>query len=85
MGKIQASRQLADLAFRQAWQGVFVFMIPAAMAMIGGYYLDNRWQDGKTWTIIGLGLALIISWLIIWRRYVNFKRVAKQIKSDSVN
>ena len=85
MEQAQASRRLADLAFRQAWQGIFVFMIPAAMAMVGGYYLDDRWQAGKTWTIMGLAVALIISWLIIWRRYVTFKRVVKRIKSDWIN
>ncbi len=79
------SKQLADLAFRQSWQGIFVFMIPAALAMIIGYYLDDRWQSGKTWTMVSLGLALVISWLIIWRRYVSFKHIVKQVSSTQKN
>lgn len=74
------SKQLADLAFRQAWQGIFVFIVPAGLAMLIGYYSDNRWQNGKTWTIISLAVALLVSWLIIWRRYVGFKQTAQQVK-----
>ncbi|NCU44568.1 hypothetical protein EOM71_02715 [Candidatus Falkowbacteria bacterium] len=49
--------------------------------MIIGYYLDDRWQSGKTWTVVSLGLALIVSWLIIWRRYVSFKKTVIKVRS----
>jgi hypothetical protein len=81
MNQPTASQQLASIAFRQAWQGIFVFMLPAALAMIIGYYLDDRWQSGKTWTVVSLGLALIVSWLIIWRRYVSFKKTVIKVRS----
>ena len=81
MNQPTASQQLANIAFRQAWQGIFVFMLPAALAMVIGYYLDDRWQSGKTWTVVSLGLALIVSWLIIWRRYVSFKKTVIKVRS----
>ena len=77
-----SSKQLADLAFRQAWQGIFVFVVPAGLAVLAGYYLDNRWQSGKTWTMVSLLIALIVSWLITWRRYASFQRIVRQVKAS---
>lgn len=79
------SRQLADLAFKQSWQSLFVFLIPAGMALLIGRWLDNGWQDSKIKTIICLGVAFIISWLIILRRYANFRQLAKQAKEQQQN
>lgn len=79
------SRQLADLAFKQSWQSLFVFLIPAGMALLIGRWLDNGWQDSKIKTIICLGVAFIISWLIILKRYANFRQLAKQAKEQQQN
>jgi uncharacterized membrane protein len=79
------SKQLADLAFRQAWQSLFIFIGPVGLAMLIGYYLDNGWADSKLRTIISLAVAFVISWVIIFYRYSGFRRLAKQIKADSVS
>ncbi|HNW55627.1 MAG TPA: hypothetical protein PKN62_00910 [bacterium] len=76
------SRQLADLAFKQAWQSLFVFLVPAGLALLLGHWLDNGWQDSKIKTIICLGAAFVISWLIILRRYASFRKIVKQAKEQ---
>ncbi|HQB50810.1 MAG TPA: hypothetical protein PLT32_01160 [bacterium] len=79
------SKQLADLAFKQSWQSVFVFLVPAGLALLIGRWLDNGWQDSKVKTIICLGLAFIISWSIVLRRYASFRQMAKQAKEQPKN
>lgn len=79
---ISSNKQLADLAFRQAWQSIFVFLVPAGLAVVVGQYLDSRHHSGKLWTIISLAIAFVLSWLIIWRRYVGFRQSVRQVKAN---
>lgn len=79
------SQQLVDLAFRQAWQSLFIFIGPAGLAMLIGYYLDNGWSDSKLKTIISLAIAFVVSWVIIFYRYSGFRRLAQQFKAEAAS
>lgn len=71
---MKAAREHRSKAFRLAFEMIFVFGIPAAIAVFGGGYLDERFNTGSTITLVGLALAFIISWIIVFVRVRAFSQ-----------
>lgn len=47
------------------WQLLVVVLVP----FIGGHYLDTRYDTAPLWTLIGLGVALLLASLATYRGY----------------
>jgi len=66
-----------------------ILAVPAFLALFLGKYLDKNNQTGHTLTLILLGLAFILSWVIIVRKYIKFnkkiKEIDKKIKESKEN
>ncbi len=45
---------------------IFIFAIPAFLALFGGKALDKEFGTGKTITLILLALAFISSWILVF-------------------
>ncbi len=56
-----------------------ILAVPAFLALFLGKYLDKNNQTGNAITLILLGLAFVLSWVIIIRKYIKFNRKIKEI------
>ena len=56
-----------------------ILAVPAFLALFLGKYLDKSNQTGDTITLILLGIAFILSWAIIIRKYIKFNKKIKEI------
>jgi len=56
-----------------------ILAVPAFLALFLGKYLDKNNQTGNTITLILLGLAFILSWVVIIRKYIKFNKKIKEI------
>lgn len=60
-------RQDLLLAVRLAWNFGYIIAIPAVLFGFGGAYLDKLYGTSPLLILIGLGVALALSSLGIWR------------------
>ena len=61
--KSAAKQQFFVLALNMSWQLAIVILVP----IVGGAELDKALKTNTTYTIIGLGMALVASTLVMWR------------------
>jgi len=55
-----------------------IIAIPAAVAFFLGKYLDQQNPGEKTYTLILLLIAFIISWVLIILKYIRFEKKVKR-------
>ncbi len=56
---------------------IFIFGIPAVVGFFLGKFLDTTFGTGRTWSIIVLLFAFIISWIYLIARV---RKIGKEIK-----
>ena len=71
-------RQDLLLAVRLAWNFGYIIAIPAVLFGFGGAYLDKTWSTSPVFILIGLGIALGLSVVGIWRVVKEIMRQEKR-------
>ena len=67
-------------AFKMMLEIGLIIALPAIVAFFAGKYFDARSvENAKTYTLLLLGLAFILSWTIIIYKYVQFDKKVKEI------
>lgn len=72
----EAKQLFLSRAMSMSWQLAVVFLAP----LLGGYYLDQHYKTGPLYTLIGFGLAIIFSGLVVYKNvkmlpeYKNIKK-----------
>ncbi len=69
-------RQLEALGM--VWNVIFSIAIPTTLLALGGRWLDNRWHSSPWMTLLGLALALGISYVLVSRQA---KAIAANLKT----
>lgn len=68
---------------------IFIFGGPAAIAFFVGRKIDAAQASGRLWTLVLLGTAFIISWIILISRVrkigKELKELEQQIKADKLS
>lgn len=72
-------------AFALMWQLLFIIGTPALLAVIIGKRIDENQGTDKTWTLILLGIALVITWIMIIRKYQKYNDTVKKVEKDIEN
>jgi len=65
-------------AFRVAFEMIAVFGIPAVVALVVGGWLEDTFSSWITYVL--LGLAFVISWVIV---YVRVRSFGRQLENDT--
>lgn len=56
---------------------IFIFGVPALIAVFVGGKIDTSLSSGRQWTIIALVIAFVLSWVFLIMRV---KKIGKDIK-----
>ncbi len=73
---------LRTKAFWIAFEMIFVFGIPAVVAILLGHWLTEEGFFGDWVTYAALGLAFVVSWVIV---YVRVRRLAVDMEAADDN
>jgi len=57
---------------------IFIFGIPAVLGFFLGQFLDTTFGTGRTWSIIVLLCAFVISWIYL---IVRVRKIGAEIKA----
>ncbi len=60
-----------------SWQLLIVVVGP----FLGGHFLDEKYHTTPLWTLIGLGVALLLAGLVTYRGYVTVSNASKGPRS----
>lgn len=55
--------QFFTMALDMSWQLAVVVLLP----VVGGHYLDEHLKTSPLWTLAGLGLAFVMSGVVMWQ------------------
>lgn len=78
----QAKRdEYMNKTFRLMWQVLFIFGIPAAIAVLLGRWIDGEGE--RTVTIVLLVIAFVSSWAVIIKKYRALERERKELESHN--
>jgi uncharacterized membrane protein (DUF485 family) len=56
---------------------IFIFGLPAALAFWAGNSLDASFESGRVWLFSFLGLAFVLSWVIV---IIRVRSVGKKLR-----
>lgn len=60
------------------WQLLVVVLVP----FIGGHFLDQKLDSTPLWTLVGLGLALALAAVTIYRGYRTLAEGTKHVRNS---
>jgi len=79
-------KKLQNRLYSMMIEIIFIFGIPAILAVFLGGKIDATLDSGRQWTIVALVVAFIVSWIFLVVRVLkigkDLKEIDRQIKEN---
>jgi len=78
-------KAITDRFFWESFFGIFIFGIPAFLAVALGQMLDARLSTGRLWFFVFLGVAFVLSWAIVFYRNKRVTKIYREFREGQKN
>jgi hypothetical protein len=75
-------KAVTDRIFWESFFGIFIFGVPAFVAVNVGEMLDNQYGTGRLWVYVCLAVAFVTSWITVFFRNRRVIRMYREMREE---